>query len=255
MTKRKPRELAAEAQRLNREQLARLGAQVRAARLRRKWTQAKLAAEAGVARSTVSNIERGLGGGHTLDAWQRIGLALGTPLFVKLQRDHLEDTADAGHLAMQELLLRLGRRCGYRRSFELPSRPAEPWRSSDVGLRDDRRRVLILEECWNSMGDIGAAARSTNRKVGEAEELAVAIGGERAYRVASVWVIRDTRRNRELVRRYPEVFAARFPGSSRGWVEALTPRADGSTPPAAPQEPGLVWCDVRATRLFAWRRR
>ena len=44
----------------------------------------------------------------------------------------------------------------------------------------------------------------------------------------------------------PEVFASRFPGSSR--VEALT---RGDPPPA---EPGLVWCDVSATRLFAWRR-
>jgi hypothetical protein len=203
----------------------------------------------------VSDIERGLGGGHTLDAWQRLGLALGTPLVVSLQRDRLEETSDAGHLAMQELLLRLGRRCGYLRSFELAARPSEPWRSTDVGLRDDRRRVLILEECWNSMGDIGAAGRSTNRKVAEAEAFAVAIGGDRPYRVASVWVIRDTRRNRELTRRYPEVFAARFPGSSRGWVDALTPRADGSPPPEPPPEPGVVWCDLNATRLFAWRRR
>jgi hypothetical protein len=44
------------------------------------------------------------------------------------------------------------------------------------------------------------------------------------------------------------VFDAKFPGSSLAWVRALTGCAD---PPA---EPGLVWCDVGATRLFAWRR-
>jgi hypothetical protein len=44
------------------------------------------------------------------------------------------------------------------------------------------------------------------------------------------------------------VFASRFPGSSRRWVDALTT----GTPP--PRETGLVWCDVGATRLSEWRR-
>jgi transcriptional regulator with XRE-family HTH domain len=249
MTKRKPRELAAEALRLNREQLAKLGGQVRAARLRRRRTQQQVAAEGGISRSATSAIERGLGGGHTLDTWQRVCLAVGVPLLVSLRRDPLEDTADAGHLAMQELMLRLGRQAGYARSFELPTRSSEPWRSTDVGLRDDRRRLLILEECWNSIGDIGAGSRSTSRKVADAEALAVAIGGERPHAVRSVWVVRATSRNRELLRRYPEVFASRFEGSSQGWVNAII---RGDDPP---KEPGLVWCDVAATRVFAWRRR
>jgi hypothetical protein len=109
--------------------------------------------------------------------------------------------------------------------------------------------VLLLVECWNSFGDIGAGARSTNRKLAEAEAFATAFWGEQPHRVAGVWVVRATRRNRELVARYQDVFAARFPGSSARWVEALTRGID------PPHEPGLVWCDVRMTRLFAWRRR
>jgi hypothetical protein len=50
------------------------------------------------------------------------------------------------------------------------------------------------------------------------------------------------------VDRYPHVFGAAFPGSSLRWVRALVA---GDPPPA---DPGLVWCDVSATRLFAWRR-
>ena len=65
--------------------------------------------------------------------------------------------------------------------------------------------------------------------------------------MATVWVVRATRRNRDLVARYPELFASRFTGSSRAWVQALT---TGSAPPS---DLGLVWCDVRATRLYAWR--
>ncbi|HET7676557.1 MAG TPA: hypothetical protein VFK38_01740 [Candidatus Limnocylindrales bacterium] len=103
-------------------------------------------------------------------------------------------------------------------------------------------------ECWNSLGDIGAAARATSRKAAEAADMAVAVGGERPYRVATCWVLRASARNRALVARYPEVFAARFPGSSVRWVRALSA---GQEPPV---EPGLVWCDAAATRLFAWRR-
>lgn len=249
MTKRKPRELGAEAQRLNRAQLASLGGKVRAARLFRRKTQQAMATLAGISRSTWSDIERGLGGGHTLDTWQRVGLALGTPLIVDMQRDAMSDPADAGHLAIQELVLRLGRKAGFTGSFELPTRPSEPWRSTDVALRSDIRRLLILEECWNTIGDVGAATRSTNRKEAEAQAFAVAIGGERPYRVRSVWIVRATARNRALVHRYPEVFARGFPGSSHAWVDALT---DGADPP---DKRGLVWCDIDATRVFAWRRR
>ena len=154
-----------------------------------------------------------------------------------------------GHLAMQELVLRAGRTAGYVARFELATRPAEPWRSTDVGLSDRRHRRLLLVECWNTVGDVGASARATERKRAEVEALAVTRWGDEPTAVGTVWVMRATARNRALVARYPEVFAARFPGSSIGWVRALLA---GATPP---DEPGLIWCDVAATRLFAWRHR
>src|SRR3990172_5401150 len=104
MPKVKPAELAADAHRRNLEQLARLGGEVRTARLRRSQTQQQVADVAGVSRSAESAIERGLGGGQTLDTWQRVALAAGRPLIVGLARDRLEETADAGHLALQELV-------------------------------------------------------------------------------------------------------------------------------------------------------
>ena len=135
------------------------------------------------------------------------------------------------------------------RTLELATRPTDSRHSTDVGLRDDARRRLILVECWNTIGDFGAGARSSARKLAEAEALAIAIGGSRPYAVFGCWVIRATRANRDLVDRYPEIFRARFPGSSLQWLNALQ---RGDVPPT---EPGLVWCDVGATRLFAWRRR
>lgn len=251
MAGRRRTDLTVEAERRNREQLARTGAEVRVARRARNLTQAAVGARAGISRMSVSRLERGLGGGLTLDAWQRVSLAIGRPLLVRLQQPVDGETADAGHLAIQELVLRLGRGSGYRGLVELPTKPTEPWRSIDVALVDDARHRLIVAECWNSIGDVGAAARGSTRKQEEAEAIAAARWGvaDPPGQVGLVWVVRATARNRALVARYPEVFAARFPGSSLGWVRALITGA----PP--PDEPGLVWSSLDGTRLFPWRRR
>jgi len=248
MAARRRTALAVEAERANAAQLAALGGDIRRARLRRRLTQAHLGGRTGLSRMAISRAERGFGGGLTLDAWQRIGIALGMPVVVTFRRDHLAETRDGPHLAMQELALRLGHAAGYTGTFELPTKPLEPARSIDVGLLDDRHRRVIIDECWNTFGDVGAAARSSDRKVAEAEAFATARWGEEAHQVALVWTVRATAANRALVARYPAVFAARFPGSSAGWVAALT---TGATPP---KEAGLVWCDAATTRLFAWRR-
>lgn len=251
MTKLKRAELSAEAARRNFEQLARLGGEVRAARLRRRRTQQEVGRAVGLARTTVGAIERGRGGSHTMDAWQRLALAVGRPLRVELEHDRAGETDDAGHLGVQELVLRLGRAGGWAGTFEMhvPGATGQGRHSVDVGLRHDRLRVIAWCECWNTIGDLGAAARSSSWKLQRAAEAAVALAGDQWYRVAGCWIVRATRHNRALVRRYPEVFAARFPGSSVGWVRALT---KGAPPPS---DPGLVWCDVAATRLSAWRRR
>lgn len=239
-------QLAVEAARRNQEQRVRIGAEIRTMRVRRGLTRTELARRAGIGRMVESRVERGITN-LDLDVLQRIGVAMDRALAVTFGRDIFETPADAGHLAMQELILRLGKAAGYSGGFELPTRASEPWRSVDVGLAAVAARRMILAECWNTFGDIGAAARSTNRKRSELEDLAVGRWGTDSE-VGVVWVVRATARNRALLQRYPEIFAARFPGSSRGWVEALTIGA------APPREPGLVWCDVGATRIFEWRR-
>jgi transcriptional regulator with XRE-family HTH domain len=249
MVKYRRHELQAEAARRNRAQLAAVGAQIRAARRRRRWTQQQLAGRVGLSRSAVSAIERGLGGGHTFDTWQRIAVALDIPLSVELGRDPYEEPADAGHLRIQELVLRVARDAGFTGTFELPTRPLDPRHAADCGLLDRLRRRLIIAECWNTIGDLGAGARSTNRKVAEAGAFAVSVFGEGPVEVGACWIVRDTRRNRALFDAYPEIIRSRFPGSSDAWVAALTHGGP------IPKEPGIVWCDVAATRIYARRPR
>jgi transcriptional regulator with XRE-family HTH domain len=227
----------------------RFGREIRAARRRRRLTQAQLGALVGLSQSEISRLELGEGAGAPIGVWLAIAAVLGLQPRFELARDPREEPVDAGHLAVQELLLGRARAIGATGRFELPIGSSDPSLSVDVFVRDDRRRRLIVEEAWNSIRDIGASARSFQRKVAVARDLGIAIGGDNPYMVHGVWVVRGTRRNRELVASYPEVFARFFPGSSAQWVAAL------ETGSPAPSEPGLVWTDLRATRLFAWRRR
>lgn len=225
----------------------RLGAELRQSRRTRRLTQRQLAAQVGLSQSTISDIELGLGGSLSLDTWQRLAIVLGRDLRIALGRDPLEAPGDAGHLEIQELLLRSAPTAGYLRRFELGTRSRDPALSTDVGFIAPAARRLVLIECINTVGDLGAAVRSSDRKRREAEDLATSMGGGSPWTVHTCWVVRDGRRNRALVARYPAIFATRFPGSSVGWLRALT-RGD---PP--PSEPGLVWADIPGGRLFARR--
>jgi transcriptional regulator with XRE-family HTH domain len=229
---------------------ASLGQEVQATRRRRRLRQSDLAGAVGLAQARISDIERGAGTGTPLLVWVRLGIVLGRPLAASFSRD-LEPPlpADAGHLAAQELLLRLVRTTGRTSQVELPTQPDNPSLSVDVCIRDDPHRALILNEIWNRLDDFGRAVRSTDRKTAEAAELAIGIGGNRPYRIASCWLLVDTAANRALATRYPEFLATRFPGSSVEWARCLT---EGAEPP---HRPGIAWVDLRSGRIVPMRRR
>lgn len=202
---------------------AALGADVKRTRVRVRLTQRALGDRVGLSQGRISDIERGDGPSAPLDTWIALGLALNRPLAVSFSRDiETSEPRDAGHLRAQELVLGFARRLGRRADFELPTRPADPSRTIDILIRDDHARALILIEIWNRLEDLGAAIRSTTRKFAEADGLAVLAASDGApYRVGSCWLLVDTVANRRLVARYPEIFVARFPGSSVRWVRCL----------------------------------
>ena len=126
--------------------------------------------------------------------------------------------------------------------------PLTPLGPSTCASVIDTHRVLFIEEAWNTFGDLGAAIRATNRKAAEARDLAATIDDGPPYRVAVVWVVRASAANRNLVRRYPAIFANAFPASSQAFVDALS----GVGNP--PEQTGLVWYDAGRRRIHAWRR-
>ncbi len=223
-----------------------LGRDVRRGRRRLRLTQAQLAERVGIHQTWISEIELGRGPGVPLSLWVGLGVALGQPLAVSFSKvlDPGTTLADAGHLEIQEALVTLAAATGRTATVERPSRNGADHHVTDVAVRDDTRHVLILIEAWNTFGDLGAAIRSTTRKVAEATEAE----GEHGHRVATVWVVRSSAANRSILSRYPNLLAAAFPGSSRAWVRCLV---EGGP---APDRPGLVWFDPATGWLTARHR-
>ena len=190
-TRHRPTELQREIARRSTAIALALGRDVREGRIRLSMTQRDASAKIGISQTAWSRIECGLGDHVPLLTLVALGVALERPLAVGLTRPLSEPRgpADAGHLEIQEHILRLARATGRHSTFELPTRPADPSRSTDVGIRDDRHRVLVQTECWNTSGDLGSAIRATNRKTAEAAAHAIATAADDAvtYRVATVW--------------------------------------------------------------------
>lgn len=222
-----------------------MGHAVRQARERRGLRQAGVAAKVGLSQARLADLEAGRGGGTPAEVWFALAEALGLFLRFEFGRDPQQDVRDAGHLDIQELVVRVATAAGWQAEWE--SRSNRRW--IDVRLVDRKRRRILIVECINTVGDLGEAVRSSDDKVREAEQRAVAIAGDGdPFEVGLMWVVRDTRANRELVGRYGTLLDSRFRGSSVECVRALV--VGGPMPGQA----GLVWSDLRATRLLARRR-
>ena len=222
------------------------GSEVRRARQRRRISQQAVAARIGISRPRLADIEAGRGAAVPLHDWFALAKALGLYLRFEFGRDPQAELRDARHLDIQELVVRVAAPDVWKPEWE--SRSNRRW--IDVRLEDRLRRRILIVECWNTIGDLGEAIRSGDYKVREAQQRAVAIAGDgEEFAVGLVWVVRDTKANRALVNRYAELIGSRLRGSSVAWLRAL---ASGGAMPGAP---GLIWCDVNATRLFAHRSR
>ena len=167
-----------------------------------------------------------------------IGIALQRPIAIGFSRDVVDPLPhDAGHLAAQEVVLRLAADAGWHGRFEAPSDPLEPRRSTDLALTASSGRIVLVE-IWNRLDDLGAAVRSSDRKLAE-----VAQRQTRQDAIGSCWLLVDTAANREIIHRYPSIVRARFAASSRSWVAALSITA------AVPIHPGIAWIDIGSRRL------
>lgn len=233
--RRTPRQVAADA-RADRI-AAFLGRALKHGRLQADSTQTMSASVAGISQSCWSDLERGNAANVSLRVWMRAADAVGSDLRAFLEQlPGAEHSRDAVHLRHQELVAAHAARGGWR---VMPEHGLDTAGVADLLLARGAERALI--EIWNWIPDVGDAFRTWDRKL---ERLRSTAAGA----VSGCWVMRATRRNRDLVATHSTLFAARFPGSGRGWLAAMS-RPDVPMPTA----PAIVWVSVDGTRLFPAR--
>ena len=200
----------------------RLGRQVRALRRRRGWRQVDLATAAGVARSTVSRVERGLAGGVTLGALERIAQVLGARLMAHLSwnGEALERLLDGDHAALVEQVADKLRGRGWEVAIEATFAVGGERGSVDVLGYHPARRVVVVVEVKTVVPDMQAMLSSLDRK----GRLAGRIAGARGWSprtVGRVLVFSDTRTSRRRVELHEATFRAAFPSRSvavKRWI-------------------------------------
>jgi transcriptional regulator with XRE-family HTH domain len=214
-----------------------LGRSLLDARRKRALTQAMAAERAGISQSAWSSLERGRGAGISLRVWERACDAVYADLRAYLEgASAAEQPRDAAHLREQELVARIAAGGGWSVGSEAAIGGAGV---ADLVLRRPSETALV--EIWNWFADVGDAFRSWDRKL---ERLAAS--GER--RASGCWVVRATRRNRDLVATHRTIFGSRFPGSPASWLVSL---GDPARP--MPPQPAILWVSVKGDRLFSSR--
>lgn len=172
-----------------------LAAELRSARMDRGLSQADVARAVGLSRSRESYIERDVAEGVDVVLWSRllaaVGLELSAQIFPTLQP--IRDEAHAALLA--RLHARLHRILRWRTEVPIPI-PGD-LRAWDAMIQGDAWRLAI--EAETQPNDLQALERRINLKQRDS-------GLEHV-----LLLLRDSRRNRDLVRAYAEQLAARFP--------------------------------------------
>jgi transcriptional regulator with XRE-family HTH domain len=253
--------------------MRKLGAMLRDGRARMGLKQLEAATAAGISRSEWSELERGKSRA-TLHLINRAGSAVNAPLDAFLRHASAADLPrDASQLKGQELLIVTAQPGGWQGlPEEQIDRDARTSRAADVllfrerelvrqrervgqrelvGQRDTHACEYALMEIIDWFHDVGEPLRAWSSRLAAVERYAIARMHDDIVPITSgCWVVRATQRNRRLVADHANLFRARFPGSGRAWLAALTNPAV-----AMPTRPSLLWINVKGDRLFPvrWR--
>jgi transcriptional regulator with XRE-family HTH domain len=223
----------------------RIGIGLRDSRVALRLTQRQAADRAGVSQQHWSALERALGMATSLETLAACATAVHLQLAAFLEGQPGADLPrDIAHLRGQAMIVRVSSAGGWRAAVERPIDPhATRSRSIDVDLRRQSRHEAAIVELVDLVADAGQDMRGLSDKVAAVRREAP---GDRVFGLLAV---RATRRNRQLVAEHAPLVDARFPGSSAGWLAALT-----TVDAPMPSEDGLVWARVDGSGLFARRR-
>ena len=178
-----------------------LGRALRRIRHRRGWTQADVAAKAGVPQSVVSRFERGVIEGSSLRVLRAVCGALEVRLLFapSWRGGALDRLLDEGHAAITAASVSLDRRYGWSPHVEVTfARFGERGSIDVLALRPDRLAVLI-QECKTELTSTEELNRGVDRKGRLAADLVEERFGWRPRLVGRLVVFADTTTNRRRV--------------------------------------------------------
>jgi hypothetical protein len=181
-------------------------------------------AQAGVSRSQVSRIERGLIDAIPVADLARVAARLGADLDVRLRwhGEGLDRLLDAAHAALVEAIVRMLRERGWEVAVEVSYNVAGERGSIDVLGFHTATSTLLVIEVKSVMPDAQALLFGLDRKA----RIAPTIAAQRGWRVrhsARLIVLGESSTSRRRVHLLGQTFAASFPQRGRAvqaWLHA-----------------------------------
>ncbi len=200
----------------------RIGLSLRALRIRRRLTQAELAAGAGLSRAAIARLERGHADRATLRTLVRVTGALGAALSVRIlwHGEALDRLLDAAHADLADAILRLLTDTGWQVATEVSFNIRGERGSIDILAFHPLTASLLVIEIKSVVPDLQAMLATLDRKARVANILARERGW-RARTVSRLIVLPDDRTARRRVERHAAIFAAALPARTvavRRWL-------------------------------------
>jgi len=193
----------------------RLGGDIRLLRVRRGWSQSRLAKEVGRSRWVIGEIEAGRGGRLRMDVLATIAIALGGRLSVRLQYqgEGLDRLRDRDHARIVEWIVAELIALGWEVATEVSFNVYGERGVIDILAFHAGSGSLLVIEVKTVVPDVGGMLGTLDRKTRHAAEIAKARGWE-ARTVSKLLVMRDTTTTRRRVAEHMATFATDAQGQA-----------------------------------------
>lgn len=201
-----------------------LGIDIRLLRRQRKWTQRRLAVEAGVSPSAVSLIERGHADRLTISMVANVAAALGARLSVRIfwRGEGLDRLRDRQHAAIVERMIRDLKARGWTVRPEVSFSEFGERGSIDILAFHAASGALLVIEVKSVVPDLQAMLSNLDRKARLAPTIARRLGWEVAS-VSRLLVLPDDRTTRRRIVTHAATFAETLPARTvevKRWLRA-----------------------------------
>jgi transcriptional regulator with XRE-family HTH domain len=202
--------------------VARFGLSMRALRLRRRWTQERLATAAGVSRPVIGRIERGQADRVAVHTLVRVAAALGATVSLKVlwHGEGLDRLMDAAHADLTERVLALLGARGWVALTEASFNMRGERGSIDILAFHPPTGSLLVIEIKSVVPDIQGLLGTLDRKARVAIDLARRQGWN-VTSVSRLVVLPDHRTARRRIEQYRVIFNSALPARTarvRRWL-------------------------------------